>query len=1538
LKKALPIIVFAFYASFAFCQNETAKWYFGNYAGLDFTTNPPTVLTNGTMAVVGGCASVADASGNLLFYTNGVTIWTASHTVMANGSGLLGGGFPMYTQSCLITKRPGSVSEYYIFTVKHGTGFHYSIVDMSLASGQGSVTTKNSVLYSGFVCGKLTGAKHCNGSDYWIVVRDWLSNSVQQNYRAYLLTGASVTNTAVVSTVNSYSTSQLYDAGTMKISPNGRKLAVANNNYSNSQSGGAFELWDFDNSTGAVTNSLGLLSATQYSNTIGNFGGSVEFSPDGTKLYGSHFYDLNTHYLGSLIQWNLCAGSPSAIAASSVALATSWSSSQGSSWFGSLQNARNGKVYVARYDGTGTWGIGVVNNPSTAGTACNFVDFGQSISPNTSWFSLPNFIGNAFVQLPPMPSFTTQVSNNFGCQSAMFTPPILPGNTVSICSNGYTLVSLSWNFGDPLSGSNNTSTVSTPIHQFTSLGTYTVKLILNYGCGMGTDTLKQLVNVNLPCINIASHSISCASLGSATVTPTVGIGPFSYTWLPTNQNNSVVAGLVPGNYTVIVYDQGSNFTYTNTLNFASVIPLTGSLVHSGTVTCNSGSTATGSYINLAGGSATQNYTWTNGSASYYTPTVSSLSAGLWNVKVKDALTGCEINDVFLIFQPSPVLPVILASTPTICAGGSISFSSQATGGTPGYFFQWTNGPPSSSHTVTENTAGTYIYSLAATDANTCTVTKTVSVNFIANPALVVSNASICPLETGTISVSGATSYTWSNNSNNTSISDNPLSTTVYTVTGEALTCTSVATATITLKAVPVPLIASNSPRCEQSQLQFFSNGGASYVWAGPQSFGSNAQNPFINSVQINQAGVYNLTVTAANSCTAATSVTVVVNTIPTVAATGATVCTTQTLNLGATSVAGATFLWNGPIGFSSGLQNAFLNNPPLLSTGNYTVKATSAQGCTNTAVANALVVPPPNLVTTLSSNSLCAQALNGSPNSIMMNATGGVTYTLSTPAHINYNSNPPWSLSSTPPYTPQIVVSTATLFGTNGVCTTSVTASFSVIPNPTVTVSNPTPVICAGETFTYTSNGAGSYVWSSSSPNYTSVSNGGVAVANPSINALFSIIGSSLGCQSALVTSSMTVYPLPIVSVTPTQTNICIGSPAVLVAYGNATSYQWRPPNYLSATSGATVLAKPNSEMQYIVIGSANNCTRLAVANVSVLALPLPTATANSKEVCLNDHVIFTGSGGLYYHWNGPNNISFSGQTATVTASSFIYSGEYTLTVTDQNGCINTAKTGFVINEFPSSGITGTKLTGCAPFCSDIELWTKSNSVNARFTVNGKPYNSNTFNYCFQTPGTYTIAGYFTDNKTNCQATESLVLSVPRAPQANFYWLPENPVESIEDVQFINSSLDENQVQWSWYFSNDKTYKPQTESASYFFRDAGTYPVALVVTNSAGCSDTIVKKVVIEGDFACYIPNAFTPNTDSKNEIFLPKVRGVHKYSLSIFNRWGEQVFYTQEASEGWDGEFKGQLAKSDVYAYKIVLTTVHGEHKEYAGQVTLYR
>src|SRR5688572_5026866 len=110
MRKHFYLFVFLIMTGFCFSQLETSKWYFGNNAGVDFSTNPPTTFTNGLLSAPFGCASIASANGSLLFYTDGATVWNQNQAVMANGTLLSGTNS---AQSSVIVKKPGSNTLYY---------------------------------------------------------------------------------------------------------------------------------------------------------------------------------------------------------------------------------------------------------------------------------------------------------------------------------------------------------------------------------------------------------------------------------------------------------------------------------------------------------------------------------------------------------------------------------------------------------------------------------------------------------------------------------------------------------------------------------------------------------------------------------------------------------------------------------------------------------------------------------------------------------------------------------------------------------------------------------------------------------------------------------------------------------------------------------------------------------------------------------------------------------------------------------------------------------------------------------------------------------------------------------------------------------------------------------------------------------------------------------------------------------------------------------------------------------------------------------
>lgn len=358
-------IILCFSATYS--QKESRKWYFGYNAGLDFCSNPPTVLTNGALQTLEGCSSISDPSGNLLFYSNGQTIWDKTHAVMANGTGLLS-SFST-SQACLIVKQPGSSTIYYVFSLfayGHPNGLNYSIVDMSLAGGNGSVTVKNVVVQDPSA-EKLAGVMHDNGSDVWIISHDVNTN----DFRANLLTSAGLNTTAVISSVGLLISWGDPTIGYMKVSPDRKRIAMAVYNLSR------FELFDFNASNGQVSNPLSLSSPS-----MAAYG--CEFSPDSKKLYGTSWHDTDIH------QWNLNAGSNSAIVQSKTSVYTSTVVG-----FGALQLGPNGKIYVAR---PGRQTLGVIHSPNTIGINCNYADVGQSLGTATCQFGLPNYVNPGPVQ------------------------------------------------------------------------------------------------------------------------------------------------------------------------------------------------------------------------------------------------------------------------------------------------------------------------------------------------------------------------------------------------------------------------------------------------------------------------------------------------------------------------------------------------------------------------------------------------------------------------------------------------------------------------------------------------------------------------------------------------------------------------------------------------------------------------------------------------------------------------------------------------------------------------------------------------------------------------------------------------------------------------------------------------------------------------------------------------------------------------------------------------------------------------------------
>lgn len=531
----MAALIFLFFSSNGLAQNEASKWYFGFYSGLDFMTSPPTILTNGVLSTDEGCASISDATGNILFYTDESSVYNQQHLLMANGSGLFGNGSS--TQSAIIIKRPGSANLYFIFTedaTAGANGLCYSVVDMNLAAGMGSVTVKNFTLFSPS-SEKIAAVRHCNGNDLWVVSHDWNSN----NFRSYLVTNSGVSSTAVLSSMGpNLSGSSANTYGQIKFSPNGKKIGIATYGV------GTLELYDFDAASGLVSNPF--LIGT-FANTYG-----CEFSPDGTKFYGAIFYQGN-----QIMQWNLCAGSNTAIIASQVTIPTSTTN-----YIGSFQLAPNGKIYIAR---TSSSFLSVIDSPNSLGTSCNYIDNGQSVGTKTCQSGLPNFVSSFFKHAP------TPFTYSSNCQNVSFSASASQSTVNSGCSFATnSVISTVWDFGEPNSAANNSSTLSNPSHTYAATGSYTVRLIVNYSCS--ADTLIQPITLTALNFSLSGFSTVCAK----DVRTYTASGASSYSWSTGAITPTItITTSVTSAYTVTGIGTGTNPCKANKVFTVTVAKCTG---------------------------------------------------------------------------------------------------------------------------------------------------------------------------------------------------------------------------------------------------------------------------------------------------------------------------------------------------------------------------------------------------------------------------------------------------------------------------------------------------------------------------------------------------------------------------------------------------------------------------------------------------------------------------------------------------------------------------------------------------------------------------------------------------------------------------------------------------------------------------------------------------------------------------------------------------------------------------------------------------
>lgn len=690
-------------------------------------------------------------------------------------------------------------------------------------------------------------------------------------------------------------------------------------------------------------------------------------------------------------------------------------------------------------------------------------------------------------------------------------------------------------------------------------------------------------------------------------------------------------------------------------------------------------------------------------------------------------------------------------------------------------------------------------------------------------------------------------------------------------------------------------------------------------------------------------------VTSTNSCGSAFdtyTLTVTQNPVLTVDNPNPTLCAGQSATITATSSSG-TYTWQ---------PNAVNTNSIVVnSASTHTVFTENVCNSASVAV-NVVVNATPTLSISTTSNSLCAGGQTTSTLSLV-GSTG--TYTWSTGVNTSTIS------ISTPG------VYTATVDA--GLCgITSASITIDVLITPTISVSSTSTLLCDGATATLTASGnLSNFSWSDGATNTPTI----VVTAT----GLYSVsVSNACGSPSASVTILTDVTPtLNLVSNTPT---LCPSQSATLTVTGGIQPYMWSN----SASTGSVVTTNGGT----VSVSSSNACgSDTKTISVSIIPNPTVTLVTNSYTACPGDIIdVIANSSEGNYSWSGSANttatLAVTASTSTtgvVTTTNACGSSNdnYTITVVDLP-TINVDLTNISLCTGQSATITATSSEGTYTWqpggastntllVNSVGIYTVTTS-NACYTVNATSdvvlnslpvinLTSNTNTICPNETATLTVTGgtepytwsntastgsvvtsnggLVTVSNTNGCGTASQTINVTVVNlNASF---SANPMSGIKPVvvDFTNNSVGAST--YAWNFGNGNSAVTQTVS-SQTYSVVGTYTVYLLVTNGP-CSDidSLTIQVLNEAP-TLIIPNVFTPNNDSVNDVFKVTGFNIIEFNGTIFDRWGIQLFYWNDITKGWDGKTSGKEVPDGTYFYIINAKDIDNKELKKQGHISLFK
>lgn len=826
--------------------------------------------------------------------------------------------------------------------------------------------------------------------------------------------------------------------------------------------------------------------------------------------------------------------------------------------------------------------------------------------------------------------------------------------------------------------------------------------------------------------------------------------------------------------------------------------------------------------------------------------------------------------------------------------------------------------------------------------NDVTITDDINVNVNSSAVISVAplTSAICEGQSTTLNASGGISYSWSpatglNTTSGPTVIASPTITTTYTLTGIADNgCTSQIPVTVNVNPNPTPTVTPSNPSiCPGGSVVLTGNGADSYTWTpGTNLSCTSCISP---TASPSQNTTYTVTGVSSAGCSGTTSVTVIINSVPTVTVTPPAPSICLGSSVGLTANGASTYTWAPSTSLSCTSCPDPTANPASQTT--YTVTGTSAAGCTESTTVTVSISPNLVIGVTPASPAIC------SGNSVQLTANGGSTYNWAPSSGLSCINcpNPTANPTSQTTYT---VTGTSTAG-----CTGSTTVTVSINPNPTATVPSNITVcnngVVAATSFTSTPAG-GTYTWSNSNtaiglgasgsgniPSFTATNS-----SSSPITVTITVTPSLNGCTGTPSAYTITVNPTPSSDFSVSSPN-CTENTATISYNG----FSFAGATYTWTFSGGTAVPGSGQGPQQVtwtspgtysvtLVVTENNCVSTLTSHNVLVSNISTTSPSHTNVICNGESngtaTVYPINGSLpyTYHWN-------TSPVQTTQTATNLHAGAYIVSITDINGCA-TVDTVVVYQPQPLAIDITYENEGCQNSCDG--------SVSAAITGGITPYTyhwsgsslhtSTITNLC---TGTYNVT--VTDSN-NCTITGSATIITDSPITADAIVSPSDSALVQTTINFTSTGI--GAVDYSWNFGDGT--QSNIPNPSHQYQNEGTYDVVLIVSTGAPdfCTDTFHLTIYIFLPPEVNIPNVFTPNGDGVNETFRVESKGLLTEEMTIYNRWGKKIFSWNELGGEWNGNNEnGQKSADGVYYYIYVGTGKYESNTiNRNGTVTLLR